>query len=113
MNKIQTFLAGEHCELVHDALVMFFQNMDEELSTEDMVLSFMKWMDAHQLTITGRHVTIELGEESKITEEDVNSFQRTFEKDPLGLLTIVTPPDLHIRFEPACEHLKRYHGTLE
>lgn len=104
MNKIVTLTPPAYCEKIKDRLMPFFQSLDDEMSSEDMVAAFLKYMDESGLAMIGKIVTITLSETSHVSDKDLNDLQTAWSRDYSEPIVLVVPPDMHFTVLPGCEN---------
>ena len=97
---------GLQCELMKDTLMGFFQGLDSEMSTLEMVEAFQAWMNQRGLTIFGKLVTIQVAKDAQITQEQISRFEESL-KNNAEMWGIVHSDELTVTTHPACEHLQK------
>jgi hypothetical protein len=105
-----TFEPTKNCNATKDILIEFFQNFDFQdpnITTIDMVDSFLMWLTSRGLVLQGKTMTVELLDDSKREgyNELLLSLEHAYTTQLLDPLIIMHGKEISFKFLPACEHV--------
>ncbi len=105
MDKITQFEPDKSCSQLHNKLVPFFQTVDLEMSTTELVDSFIGFLKANGLNVIGRVCTITIEDMENIGEDvrqSLDDWQKHWVQDFMEPLTIIHDNKVSFHFPPIC-----------
>jgi hypothetical protein len=108
MDNITTFEPDNLCYQLFDKLIPFFQTVDLELPTTEIVKNFLAFITVNGMSIIGRTCTITLEDANNISPEvlaSLDEWKQSWGKDFMEPLTIIHDKKVSFYFPPVCEHM--------